>query len=94
MARTMGAPSTMNACQAQVFAPANAITGTTIERPTRMPAMKLPARRNLLKAFFIITSIQPILAACARTVGALARLQRNKTRLPSCALRDQIFQSP
>jgi hypothetical protein len=52
----MGAPNTINGCQAVGSAPVNAITGTTIERPTKMPAMKLPASRNIAKAFFIIHS--------------------------------------
>ncbi len=52
----MGAPNTINGCQAVGFAPVNAITGTTIERPTKTPAMKLPASRNLARAFFILHS--------------------------------------
>jgi hypothetical protein len=52
----IGAPNTRNVCQAVLFDPVSAITGATIERPTKMPATKLPASRNLLKTFFIAHS--------------------------------------
>jgi hypothetical protein len=51
----MGAPKSKNVCQSVRVAPVNTITGTTIERPTKMPAMKLPVR-TLARDFFIIHS--------------------------------------
>jgi hypothetical protein len=50
----MGAPKTKNVCQSLGFATTIANTGTTIERPIKRPAMKLPACRNPARRFFMI----------------------------------------
>ena len=49
----MGAPKSRNVALRWDLPPVNAITGTTIERPTKMPAMKLPPSRNLVRDFYI-----------------------------------------
>src|ERR1022692_1221425 len=55
-ARTMGAPKPKNVCQSSGFATIIANRGTTIERPIKRPAMKLPACRNLAGGFFMTHS--------------------------------------
>jgi hypothetical protein len=52
----MGAPKTHNVCQPSGSAIIIANNGTTIERPVKSPAIKLPASRNLVREFFMIHS--------------------------------------
>src|SRR5207244_3034022 len=54
--RMIGAPKTKNVCQSLGLATIIAKTVTTIERPIKRPATKLPACRNLASGFFMIHS--------------------------------------
>lgn len=64
-ARMIGAPKTKNVSRSLGFATIIANMGTTIERPIKRPAMKLPACRNLARGCFM-TLILIVMAASPR----------------------------
>src|SRR6266581_8905779 len=77
-ARMMGAPKTKNVCQSLGLATIIAKTVTTIERPIKRPATKLPACRNLARGFFMIHSDPECDGCKPNVVNPLAPLRRNK----------------
>jgi len=74
----IGAPKTKNVCQSLGLATIIANRGTTIERPIKRPAMKLPACRNLARGFFMIHSDPDCDGREPEVVNPLAPLRRNK----------------
>lgn len=62
----MGAPKSKNSCQSLSSTTVPANTGTMIDRPIKMPAMKLPASRNSNREFFTIHFEPDVIAARLR----------------------------